>query len=69
MYSFRPGAWYLLYTCENCKSKEILFPDLSNGTSVLVATYTVVCSKCEHQGTYDGEKIERYQHPAGTESR
>jgi len=60
---FTPGAWYLLFTCETCKSKQVLFPDLSKGKSQITATYRVACPNCRHAGSYDSEKIERYQHP------
>ncbi len=63
MSTLTPGSWYLLFTCESCKSKQVLFPDLSKGKSQLVATYNVACPNCLHAGSYDSEKIERYHHP------
>jgi len=63
MHTLTPGQWYLRFTCEHCNKKEILFADLSRGESKLKATYIVECSGCSHTGSYDGEKIERYQHP------
>jgi DNA-directed RNA polymerase subunit RPC12/RpoP len=59
-----PGQWYILFTCSNCKSKQILFPDLSNGKSRIRATYSVSCTQCGHRASYDSDTIERYQHPA-----
>jgi hypothetical protein len=63
MLTFTPGAWYLLFLCKGCKTKQILFPDLTKGESKLTASFTVVCSKCSHKATYQGEEIERYHHP------
>ena len=62
MRTLRPGAWYLVYTCEACHNKQILFPDLTDGKTKLLVTYGVICPECGHHGKYDGEKIERYQH-------
>ena len=68
MFTLTPGSWYFLFTCENCKSKQVLFSDLSKGKSKITATYVVPCPNCRHPGAYDSEKIERYQHPLdGTE--
>lgn len=58
-----PGVWYLMFLCQNCNTKQILFPDLTQGKSKLLATYTVACQSCGHKATYEGEQIERYQHP------
>ena len=63
MRTMSPGAWYLLYTCEACHRKQVLFPDLSNGQAQFMGTYGVHCPQCKHHGFYDGEKLERYQHP------
>ena len=45
----------------------MLFADLSRGESRIRATYVVECSMCLHKGSYDGEDIERYQHPVDQE--
>ena len=58
-----PGQWYLRFTCEHCKAIQILFPDLSRGEARIKATYVVECSSCLQKGQYDGDDIERYQHP------
>ena len=58
-----PGQWYLRFTCEQCQTKQILFPDLSGCEARIRATYVVECSICSHKGAYEGEDIERYQHP------
>ena len=70
MSTFTPGSWYFLFTCENCKSKEVLFSDLSKGESkIAAAVYNVACPNCRHSGAYDSEQIERYQHPLGGEGK
>ncbi|HKZ00738.1 MAG TPA: hypothetical protein VI750_03225 [Pyrinomonadaceae bacterium] len=63
MYTLRPGNWYVRYVCQGCKTKQILFPDLSNGTARIKADYVVTCQDCGHQASYDSEVIERYYHP------
>lgn len=68
MRTLTPGQWYLLFTCASCRSKQMLFPDLSDGKSKIRATYNVACTQCGHRASYDTEIIERYQHPADTKS-
>ena len=63
MRTLTPGQWYLRFTCERCNTKQVLFQDLSQGEAKIKATYVVECSNCFHKGSYDGEQIERYQHP------
>lgn len=63
MRSLTPGQWYLRFTCEQCETKQILFADLTRGEARIRATYVVECSLCLHKGAYDGDDIERYQHP------
>lgn len=63
-----PGQWYLRFTCERCAAKQVLFADLSRGEVKIKATYVVECTNCLHKGAYDGEHIERYQHPANEDS-
>jgi DNA-directed RNA polymerase subunit RPC12/RpoP len=62
MHTLTPGEWYLLFVCEDCKLRQVLFPDLTGGTSKINATYAVACHRCGHKGSYESEKIERYQH-------
>jgi DNA-directed RNA polymerase subunit M/transcription elongation factor TFIIS len=68
MRTLTPGQWYFMFTCEHCKEKEILFPDLSHGQAKIKATYVVECSRCSHKGSYDGDDIERYQHPLAADA-
>lgn len=58
-----PGEWYILFTCSECKTRQILFPDLSAGRAELRATYKVECVKCKYVGRYDSDILERYHHP------
>lgn len=58
-----PGEWYILFTCSACHTRQILFPDLSEGRAQLRATYKVECVKCNYVGKYESEALERYQHP------
>ena len=66
MYKLSPGKWYLIFTCEKCNTRQVLFPDLSNGGAKLTGLYDVDCDGCGHRGEYDGEEIERYQYPPTT---
>lgn len=68
MRALTPGQWYLRFTCEQCSTKQILFPDLSKGEAKIKATYIVECSSCCHKGSYDGDDIERYQHPSDSDT-
>ena len=63
MRTFTPGAWYLLFFCKGCNTKQVLFPDLNHGKSKPKATYTVECQGCGSKATYDGDEIEAYHHP------
>ena len=63
-FDLSPGQWYIMITCEKCKQKHVLFPDLSQGKSKLKASYQWTCRSCGHRGEYDAEALERYQHPA-----
>jgi hypothetical protein len=68
MRALTPNHWYLLFTCLKCKSKQILFQDLSSGKSEINATYMVEYDQCGHRGSYGSESIERYQHKAQARS-
>jgi ribosomal protein S27E len=63
MRTLTPGAWYLLFMCKGCSTRQVLFQDLTQGKSKLLASFTVVCPDCGLKATYDGDKIERYHHP------
>jgi predicted nucleic-acid-binding Zn-ribbon protein len=60
---FLPGKWYLVVTCNHCKVRQPLLGDLSEGKSKMTATYRWKCPQCGHEDSYEGEKLERYQHP------
>jgi len=63
MYPFTSGEWYLRYTCRRCKSRHVIFPDLSRGKSKIDATYILKCAACNYRTAYEPSDIERYQHP------
>ena len=63
MHTLIPGHWYLIYICKGCKTRQILFPDLSEGKAKLNASYVVTCSSCGHKDSYESECLERYHHP------
>lgn len=63
MHTLTPGEWYLRYICVKCKSKQILFPDMSKGETPIHATYHVTCTECGNRACYDDDAIERYYHP------
>ena len=67
MHTLNPGDWYLRFTCTRCKSKQVLFPDLSKGTATINAIYEVTCLACGKKDRYDTDTIERYQHPVHAE--
>jgi hypothetical protein len=64
-----PGEWYILFTCRECQTRQILFPDLSQGRANLRATYKVACTKCGHLDKYESETLERYQHPPASDPK
>jgi transcription elongation factor Elf1 len=64
MLSLIPGQWYLMFTCKHCQERQVLFPDLSHGTTKLTCSYVVECANCKQSASYEGDTIERYQHPS-----
>lgn len=64
MNTLRPDEWYVCFTCQGCKAKQVLFPDLSRGKAKINASYIVTCPKCGTKASYDSEQLERYYHPA-----
>jgi hypothetical protein len=64
LFTLMPGAWYLVVTCNQCRSKFNFLHDLSEGKSDLTAgSYFLTCPRCRHQGDYHGKQVERYHHP------
>ena len=63
MYTLRPGDWYLLFICGQCKKRQILFPDLSRGSAKIEYAYSAHCAECGHTASYEKEDIETYLHP------
>ncbi len=52
MFKTQDGSWYIVVTCEGCKSTIFLFADLTKGKGSLDATYIVTCPRCGHKGGY-----------------
>lgn len=67
MHTLRPGEWYLRFTCKQCRTKQVLFPDLSKGQSEIKGIYVVTCLACAHKASYDVDTIESYYHPPDAE--
>ena len=63
MQTLRPGDWYLLFTCQLCKTRQVLFPDLSRGSAKIQFAYSVRCAECGHTASYEKEDLETYLHP------
>ena len=62
MGALTPGQWYLLFICQKCKIKQVLSLDLSEGRATIAAVHDMPCRECGHEGTYNGETMERYRH-------
>ena len=63
MHTLRPGDWYLLFTCQQCGKRQVLFPDLSRGCARIRFAYSVRCAECGHTASYEKEDLETYLHP------
>ena len=63
MNALRPGDWYLLFTCQQCGKRQVLFPDLSRGSAKLQYAYSARCAECGHTALYEKEDLETYLHP------
>ena len=63
MNALRPGDWYLLFTCQQCGKRQVLFPDLSRGSAKLQYAYSARCAECGHTASYEKEDLETYLHP------
>lgn len=59
------GTWYVIVTCENCKSTVYLFQDLTNGKGSLDGTFLVTCPDCDYKGEYEGRHYQRLPNGAG----
>ena len=56
------GEWYLCCICANCRSRNVLFRDLTRGAGRIRATYMIECPACGNRTAYESEEIERYHH-------
>jgi DNA-directed RNA polymerase subunit M/transcription elongation factor TFIIS len=66
-FDLKPGKWYILITCKQCKTRHVLFPDLSEGRATINATYRWTCPSCSYQADYDSEDLERHHHKSEPE--
>ena len=57
-----PGQWYVMVTCDRCKSRTALFPDDTQGKGEFRLNYFFSCPNCNHQRNH---LAERYWHPVG----
>jgi len=53
------GSWYIVVTCEHCRSTLYLFRELTEGNGSLSATYAVTCPNCNQKGEYEAR---HYRH-------
>jgi len=60
--SCEPFEWYFVVTCPDCKTRQAIFHDPSKGRGRIRLTYSHHCDKCESDGFYEAEDVERYQH-------
>jgi hypothetical protein len=62
-FDFIPGHWYVRLVYKSCKTKHVLFPDVTDGKVKLNAFYYWTCPTCRHYDQYDSDDLERYRHP------
>lgn len=62
MFEPETGRWYIVVTCEKCQTTIFLFPDLTEGKSVLDANYIVTCPRCAHKGGYRADHYLHSEH-------
>jgi len=58
----KPFEWYFVVTCPDCKARQAMFRDSSNGRAPIRRTYEYECDQCGSKSFYEPEDIERYQH-------
>ena len=63
MHTLRRGNWYLMYVCNGCQKRQVLFPD-SQTASPRSRQPTPLTVPSGHKGSYDSDHIELYQHLA-----
>lgn len=58
----QPLEWYLVVTCPDCKTRQAIFRDPSQGKATIRRTYKHKCDGCGAEEFYEPEEIERYRH-------
>ena len=62
LFDCKPLAWYLVVTCPDCKTKQAILSDTSNGKATIRRTHIHECDICHAVNQYVPEEIERHQH-------
>jgi hypothetical protein len=62
LFDCKPLAWYLVVTCPDCKTRQAIIRDPSNGKATIRRTYTHECECCHSVNQYRPADIERHQH-------
>ena len=57
-----PDAWYLVIKCKQCRTRQPIHRDYSEGKAELLRSYWARCVVCAHVDIYEPEEIERYHH-------
>jgi hypothetical protein len=58
----KPDAWYLVIRCKQCRVRQPMHLDYSEGESELLRNYWTRCDMCAHIDIYEPAEIERYHH-------
>jgi hypothetical protein len=58
----QPFAWYFVVTCSDCRIRQAMFQDPSDGKAAIRRTYKHTCDKCGLEAFYEPEEVERYRH-------
>lgn len=58
----KPFEWYFVVTCPDCKTRQAIFRDPSDGRAKIRRTYQHQCDKCKSESFYEPEDLERYRH-------
>jgi len=57
------GEWYIAATCDDCKCRILLFPDLNNGDGNINGYVYSICPDCGCEANF---ALEHYLHEAET---
>lgn len=68
-FPYLAGEWYIVITCRGCNERHPVFHDLTKGAATITPVYIWRCPYCNYKDSYEGEAVERYQHPAPAVAR